>query len=578
MAAAEQRKSYAVTKDFKGVNTKNNRTVIEDGEFAWLENAQPIGYGNLKTIAGASNVANVTWANAVVFLGSVNINNNEYVLAFQQNGAAQYVNITTGTTGNIANSNTFSNTGVMITQWKNERVLIIDPNNGYKTWDGVNLHNIGSVNSVTVTAGGANYNAANTTVTFGAPNQANGVTATGEAVVANGSVIQVVITEAGYGYTAAPNVTITGSGTNATATCTILDQDGTDIATFSQRTWIAQDRTVYYSAADTFNDFTNLSSGFLTITDSTLRTEITRILSANNFLYIFGEDSINVFSDVRIDANTGETLFTNTNVSASVGSNLKHAIFPYFRSVLFMNRYGVYALVGATTTKISDPLDGIFPTINFAQQITGGQCLINNILCAVFNFKFNEEGTERWIQAAFFERKWFFTNQDEDVYYVVPSISNGLLSLYGTSGTDLVQFYEDDNLEIDAVVRTALMPMGDPIRDKQALKIGVEASLGNVGAAVLQVTIDSEANSSPTILLSNGIIWLNNSGNYVNWLNNSGNPIIWGSSATAGTGGYFLYKSDAQMYGKYIGMTINSNTRPITINGFQYEHELRARF
>jgi hypothetical protein len=150
--------------------------------------------------------------------------------------------------------------------------------------------------------------------------------------------------------------------------------------------------------------------------------------------------------------------------------------------------------------------------------------------------------------------------------------------LYGTSGTDLVQFYEDDNLEIDAVVRTALMPMGDPIRDKQALKIGVEASLGNVGAAVLQVTIDSEANSSPTILLSNGIIWLNNSGNYVNWLNNSGNPIIWGSSATAGTGGYFLYKSDAQMYGKYIGMTINSNTRPITINGFQYEHELRARF
>ena len=301
-------------------------------------------------------------------------------------------------------------------------------------------------------------------------------------------------------------------------------------------------------------------------------------MSANNFLYIFGEDSINVFSDVRIDANSGETLFTNTNVSASVGSNLKYAIFPYFRSVLFMNRYGVYALVGATTTKISDPLDGIFPEINFAQTISGGQCLINNILCAVFNFKFNDDGTDRWIQAAFFERKWFFTDQLADCYFVVPSISNGSLSLYGTTGNDLYSFYTDSNAEIDTLIQTALMPMGDPIRDKQALKIGVEASLGNVGAAVLQVTVDSEANSSPTILLSNGIIWVNNNGNYVNWLNNSGNPIIWGSTATVGTGGYFLYKSDAQMYGKYIGMTITSTTRPITINGFQYEHELRARF
>jgi len=51
MAAAEQKKSYAIVKQFKGLDTKANRTAIEDTEFSWLENAMPIGYGNLKDYA-----------------------------------------------------------------------------------------------------------------------------------------------------------------------------------------------------------------------------------------------------------------------------------------------------------------------------------------------------------------------------------------------------------------------------------------------------------------------------------------------------------------------------------------------
>lgn len=576
MAAVEQKKQYAVVKDFKGVNTKNSRTVIENGEFGWLENAMPIGFGNLRIIEGNELVnANAFTAN-VTYMGSVNINNNEYVLGFQDDGSAQYVNITTGALGNIAPANTFSNTGVAITQWKNERALIIDPNNGYKTWDGTDLHDIGSVNSVTITNGGSGYTAANTTVSFGAPNQANGVQATGTVVVVANAVSEIIVTEAGTGYTSAPTVTISGGGTNATATCTILDQNGTDVATFSGRAWIASDRTTFYTAADTYNDFINISAGFLTISDSTLRTNITRILSANNFLYVFGEDSINVFSDVRVDSVTGVTLFTNTNVSASVGSSLRNAIFPYFRSILFMNEYGVYALVGATTTKISDPLDGVFPLIDFTQPISGGQCLINNILCAVYNFKYNDNGTMRWIQAAFFERKWFFTNQLADAYFVVPAVKSGFLNLYGTTGTNLYQFYEDADNPVDIEVVTALLPMGDPIRDKQALKIGIEATLG-VDPVILTAYVDSERQVSTPIVFQNSILWTNNSLQNIDWTNTVGNILSWVTSQSGGAG-YFLYKSDAKMYGKYLGMTITSTSTPFTINGFEYEHELRARF
>jgi len=576
MAAVEQKKQYAVVKDFKGVNTKNSRTVIENGEFAWLENAMPIGFGNLRIIEGNDLVNANCWTANVTFMGSVNIQNNEYVLGFQDDGSAQYFNLTTGAQGNIANAGTFSNSDVMITQWKNERALIIDPNNGYKTWDGVDLLDIGSVNTVTIVNGGATYAASNTTVSFGAPDQANGIQATGEAVIVANAVSEIIVTEAGTGYTSAPTITITGGDGNANATCTILDQNGIDVATFSGRTWLASDRTVFYTAADTYNDFINITAGFLTISDSTLRTNITRILSANNFLYVFGEDSINVFSDVRVDSLTGVTLFTNTNVSASVGSNLKHAIFPYFRSILFMNEYGVYALVGATTTKISDPLDGVFPLIDFSNYVSGGQCLINNILCAVYNFRYNDNGTMRWIQAAFFERKWFFTNQLTDAYFVVPGVKDGFLNLYGTTGNNLYQFYEDADNPVNVEIVTALLPMGDPIRDKQALKIGIEATLGT-DPTILEATVDSERQVSPPIVFQNSILWINNSLQNVDWTNTVGNILSWVTSQSGGAG-YFLYKSDAKMYGKYLGMTITSTATPFTINGFEYEHELRARF
>jgi hypothetical protein len=63
----------------------------------------------------------------------------------------------------------------------------------------------------------------------------------------------------------------------------------------------------------------------------------------------------------------------------------------------------------------------------------------------------------------------------------------------------------------------------------------------------------------------------------VNWTNSIGNVLSWITGQSAGAG-YFLYKSDAKMYGKYLGMTITSTATPFTINGFEFEHELRARF
>lgn len=658
MAAAEQKKSYQVIKQFKGVNTKANRTAIGEDEFAWLENVQPVGYANLKVTNSRSVVLNsgnaaVTFANTVSHLTSANINNKDYILAFEADGRAEYFDLDTLTKGNVAVTSTFSASGVETSQWKDERVLIIDPSKGYFTWDGNNTVFVGAVGPIAAVNAGTGYTSA-PTVTIGAPNDANGVQAQAEVTVSSGAINSITITEAGTGYTVAPTVTVSGgggsaanlvgglitfatgtvsclvtnpgsgytnaantvvtisggggsnatataiisgnqvntiimtnpgsgytnsanitvtitggAGANATAKAIINSSANNGIASFSGRVWISFGRSVAYSAAASYNDFTSVSAGTINLTDSTLHGNIQQILSANNFLYIFGDDSINVFSDVRVTT-SGATLFTNTNVSASVGSKRPLAIFPYFRSVLFLNDYGVYALVGSTTSKLSDSLDGVFPFIDFTYPITAGQVLLNNILCAAFNFKQTYRGSARFVQAVFFEKKWFFTSQGDNLNFVTSVPVGGLITLYGTESNALYKLYGNTTASVNSTIVTALMPMTDPIRDKQALKVGIEATLSTAGT--LSVTVDSEVGSTPVYSLTNVVGWTNYLGNAIGWTNNSLTAITWLQ------GGYVLYKTDAEQWGKYLGQTVTATVPGMIVHGFEFEHELRARF
>jgi len=663
MASAEQKKSYAVIKNFKGLNTKANRTAIDEEEFSWIENAMPIGFGNIKIVQAQSAVVDsgntaVTFGNVVTTLTSCNLGLSDYILGFEFNGRAEYFRIDTATKGNVAVAGTFSNSSVSTAQWKNEFVFIGDPDKGLFTWNGTDLLAVGGVGSVGITNKGSGYTTA-PAVTISAPNQTNGVQATAVATISANAVSYISITNGGSGYTSAPTVTITGGGgSGATAiaqvltftkgalviavtnggsgyntppavtitgggganaagtaivsgnaiTAVIMTNVGNNytsvptvsiaapptptgnttataigipnldsivsVATFSGRVWVATGRTVTYSSAVSPYDFVSVSAGAITLSDSTLHGNIQYLMSANNFLYIYGDDSINVFSDVRVTT-TGSTLFTNTNVSASVGSKLKYAVFPYFRSVLFMNNYGVYALVGSTTSKISDQLDGIFPYIDFTLPVTGGQVLLNNILCAAFNFYLNSSFQiatgSRYVQAIFFEKKWFITSQGTQTYITSVPVG-GLISMYGVTGTALYRLYASSTANISSQIQTALSPMKDPIRTKQALKFGVEATLTT--PATFNVTMDSEYGSSPVYSLSNtNIDWINNSGTVVTWKNTFGTIIPWVSSK-----GYNLYKSDAQQYGKYLGLTITSNNAAFIVNTIEFEHELRVRF
>ena len=662
MAAAEQKKSYQVIKQFQGLNTKANRTAIGEEEFSWLENAQPVGPGNLRITPAQTAVTDsgnsvVMFSDTPTYLSSANLNITDYILAFMPDGSAQYFNITSGIKGTIATAGTFSNSGIEVSQYNNDHILILDNSKGLYTWDGNNTVAIGSVGLVAMTNYGSGYNTA-PSVTISGPDQVGGVQAEATCAVTGNAVTYVTLTNAGSGYTNASNLTVSfaggggsgaaaigelltfaqgtvatavvnggsgytngttpvtfsgGGGTGAAATAivrnnavsvvimtnyganytnnsnitatisaggsganlvpVINNDPNVGVSSFSGRVWVAFGRTVAYSAAGSYSDFTSVSAGTIVLTDSTLHGNIQQLLAANNFLYVFGDDSINVFSDVRVTT-SGTTLFTNTNVSASVGSKRPQAIFPYFRSVLFMNDYGVYALVGSTTSKLSDSLDGMFANIDFNSPIYAGQVLINNILCAAFNFRYYDAvftGGYRYIQAVFFDKRWFLTSQGDSMKYITSVPFNGKISLYGTIDNTLYKLYNSTSNAITSRVQTALLPLTDPIRTKQALKFGIEATLSN--GAILSVTVDSENGSSSAYTLQNFVTWTNNAGATISWTNNSSTVISW-----LGGTGYTLYKSDAMQWGKYLGLTQTSNSAGFVVNTYEFEHELRVRF
>jgi len=559
--------SAAGTFSNSGINYSqynNDRMLILDpskGLFSWDGN-NTVSIGSIGTIALTSA------GNAYTSAPTVTISAPDQVGGTQANAVATILNgnvstitLLTGGTGYTNGANvvvTFSGGG----------------GSGASAIAGITTFATGTLSFAVVSGGSGYTNTANTTISFSG---GGGSGAVAQAIVQGNAITQVIMTNNGTGYTNAANiiVTITGAGGNTAVLQPIVSNNkNVGVATFSGRVWVAQGRTVYYSAAGFYSDFTSVSAGALTLTDSTLHGNIVQLLAANNFLYIFGDDSINVFSDVRV-LTGGVTIFTNTNVSASVGTKRPYAIFPYFRSVLFMNDYGVYALVGSTTSKLSDSLDGMIPNIDFNSPIYAGQVLLNNILCAAFNFRYYDavfSQSYRYIQAVFFEKKWFITSQNDNLSYITTVPVSGKISLFGSDGTTLYRLYNDNTNNISSIVQTALLPMEDNIRTKQALKIGIEGTNTN-SAANLNVTVDSEAGTSPITLLTSLVGWQNNASQLISWSNASGTIIGWTTT------GYSLFKSDAKQYGKYLGMTIQSSSTPgFVYNGFEFEHELRTRF
>ena len=358
----------------------------------------------------------------------------------------------------------------------------------------------------------------------------------------------------------------------------MVPSGGTCIATYAGRVWIASNRTVVFSSPTNVTDFTPANGGgSFVVVDETLHSNITQMIAANNFLYIFGTSSANVISDVSVTS-TGQTVFSNTNLSSIVGTNQPYSVISYYRAVWFANPYGIYALYGSTVQKASSDLDGIYPLITSNLKITAGTAVLNNILCLCFMFQYADPvAGNRTLIACFFDKKWFFASQFPSALPLIGMntvVVNGSPTIYATDGASLYKLFNTSTAIVLQKLVTKLWDMGDPLANKQLIKAGIEV-LNTQNPYVITGSVDTEiSGSSVSFSTTNNdyVQWVNNSNQIVQWKNNSGAIVNWVAS------GYQFSPFDLQTTGRYLGFTLQGSSGGIVWEGMHMQYEIRTQW
>lgn len=419
----------------------------------------------------------------------------------------------------------------------------------------------------------------------GNPVAVTGGAGTGATFTANWQFTTPFMITPGVGYVA-PFLKIAGVASGLitfTSSGTVL---GTAIAVYVNRVWIAIKRTVQFTDANSYSSFGNSGSAF-TINDSYLVNNITALFAANNYLYIFGDTSVDVLSNVVVTA--GTVSFSRINASASIGTGSQsNSIFAFSRAIAFANSNGFYVMSGATPQKISDKLDGLFPQIDFSaagDKIYGVQVMIGNVLCAAFLFSFfdifTQGGTERAMLAIQYKSRWFFVSQ---TYGGTQLFLNGVVSipiagvqnLFGWAGSTLYPLMSAAPTE-NFLLKTKLWDGGAPLDDKQSINVAIGAEFLGASLPGVVVNVDTELSSAITTLGMQFTVvqWINNAGRIVQWTNNVGQMVQW----VLGLTGYQLLRASANNGGgKYIGITVTGTVNMTKLHLLALEYTNTRRW
>jgi hypothetical protein len=458
---------------FGSLNTRADRTAIGDEEFSWLENFIQAADGSLRAIWGNATSILTAAGKTIVYVKMFNIGATQYAAVFYSDGTADQVDMAGTKTVITAAANTFYNGGDLpnVAQWASSGILIVTTasSNGYYAWDGTL------------------WPPANAT----SPTWLNGGT---------------------------PTAMPTGI-------------KGTYVETFQSRVWIANGATGFLSAPSNGASFSGATGGgAFPSSDSFLRNKYVAVKQSNGFLYLFGDSSINVISNVQTSGSPLTTTFNNQNVDPQVGTAWPGTVQAFSRGLVFANPTGVYAMYGGSAEKISEPLDGLFQNAAFASLTpTAAVAVIFEIKCYCLLFKVTDLfGVTRNVLACWTGKKWFLASQNKTLTFVDTQEITSNITLWATDGVTLFQCFQTASSSLNKIIQSKLWSGDSYLINKQAMRaysLGTDYSGNGYSLAGTLDMITEQGAKSSAITLSSpaqAIVWLNNSSQVITWLNNNG--------------------------------------------------------
>lgn len=207
---------FDLTGDFRGgMNVTMSPSLLPNNQYSFGGNVVLTNAGGVKSRYGASQKVSLTGARQAFYYDTPD---HEHLLLVSDNSLKRYNGTNTAdVSGYVGTGNASILQGV-------DRAFIAT-SGALHEYDGTNVYAVKRL-KVTITNGGTGYTNATVTVSGGSPVEAAEI----EATVADGAVTILNLTNKGRGYTSAPTVTISGDGSNATATAELIDPPFGDVA------------------------------------------------------------------------------------------------------------------------------------------------------------------------------------------------------------------------------------------------------------------------------------------------------------------------------------------------------------
>lgn len=363
-----------------------------------------------------------------------------------------------------------------------------------------------SVAALTITAVGSLYS--NPTLVFTHAGQI--VTAQGVLTVSAGSLASVSLTGGGqYNSSLAPTVTITDSATAGSISVYLMPfgVQGTSVETYQQRVWVSKQTTLYWTGPGSFFNFaTSIGGGNNTVGDSYVKSFYSKLISANGFLYLIGDSSVDYISGVTTSGSPPTTTFSRINADPEIGSPYPQSVQLFGRNPMFANSLGVYVVYGADVKKVSDHLDGVWNSVAAfgGLQLSGA--------------KANIFGRKVWMELArivdpisgstvnkacmWDGNKWWTSEQDALMTYCKGQEINSVFTAYSTDGTFIQPMFSSMST---LFVRTAQSKLWDPggmLMEKTVDRFWGAYKVNSTLSASLSLVVDSVINNEGTLIAS----------------------------------------------------------------------------
>ena len=381
--------------------------------------------------------------------------------------------------------------------------------------------NATSIASIEVDAGGQFYISAPTVTIYpGAGGTGIGTGATATAVVRDGQVVQIVVTNGGSGYTDNVEIIISGGGTNAigaaahaifvpssitgvimasfgngyttapavviapganrAAATAVLDMmpyglTGNSIETFQQQVWVMNPKQVdptptggVFQASEpgSISQFA-IPIGILGIdTQSVLRAQYTGIKQCNGYLYPFGDSSIDIISNVKTSGNPAVTSYIYQNTNPQVGTSFRDSVIGVERSIVFANTKGIFSIDGGSVRRVSDKINNLF----IKAQFGAGAIVPTSSIAHIFGIRVYSllititdpfTNSPRNVMMCFDGQEWFIATQDYNgtalnLTYLSYQNLNSTLTAYGTDGTGIYPLFVTPSSTLQKFIVTKL--------------------------------------------------------------------------------------------------------------------------